>query len=288
MIITLIAWAVTLYCAAVFVSQAVHMTRIPAAWKSSGWWGHVTGWLTLTLIGLTVTGLPGIAQGAMLAAFAGIPTVILIVRDTRRERAVRRDDRSAGRLILRAFLIEDARGLALHVRGLTSRRRDGSAAPAQAQPQPAAGTAPPPRDVPSFRNDPELGPVPGADETAQIIDGVPVPPEWIAVCQRAADFEPEDAGDLRQHMAEEASGILAWAEAIRARTDTLVNTVGLDPSYGTGHAEFADEVAELTGAVIQVEKRFEAIYGDVMRAVENGTVLPFDARKFFAAGGEAA
>ncbi len=120
-------------------------------------------------------------------------------------------------------------------------------------------------------------------------DGVAVPPPWAALAQWVAEFEPEDGDDLHGHMAGEAAGRLAFAEAQQARAETLLNLPKLHPAYVAALFELADGDAEQATASALADRRYHVVYGDIEDWHEmDGNALPEDARGWFGGGAPAA
>jgi hypothetical protein len=118
--------------------------------------------------------------------------------------------------------------------------------------------------------------------------GVHVPALWAALVEVVAAFEPDTDEDLINHTAGEAAGILAYADAVRNRADTLLNAIGLDPAYVAGHLEFADEFADLAAIAAMVNKRFHALYDALRQWVdEHPEGMPNEARQWLQGGGPA-
>ena len=65
----------------------------------------------------------------------------------------------------------------------------------------------------------------------------------------------------------------------------MTNDIGLDPSYGGAVLELADLVAQPSGDAALVDKRYHLIYGDTKQAVDNGLILPHNARQWFGGAG---
>ncbi len=152
-----------------------------------------------------------------------------------------------------------------------ARARRQAAAPA-ASPPPAA--PPPPRR--------RAAPAPGAPAapsdpvTAPGAPPAPVPVDWGQVAARIADYEPEDDADFIAHMRGEASGLLAVAEAIHARGETLMTTVRLDPSIVHANLSLADLVGECASGASGVHGMLLATYGGIKQAIAAGLILPHD------------
>lgn len=147
-------------------------------------------------------------------------------------------------------------------------RRASEAPAAQAGP---AGPLPPPRRRAAPAASSPAGPatVPGAPLA-------PVPPDWGQVATRIADHEPEDDAAFIDHMRREASGLLAVAEAIHARGETLMTTVRVDPSIVHANLALADLVGECASGASGVHRQLLAVYGEIKGRIANGLILPHD------------
>jgi hypothetical protein len=308
-LLTAAGWLLALACTEVTVSHAVR-AAVPR-WRLSvrGYWPPALLYGAVSAVAFTVLGVLPALQGILLAALlAGVDAWYLL------EPWVAAAARGKGHLVRRRVMAGAAgqvkagpRCLLSDFRALLSRRaaagpqpRRGPQVAAQAPAGPARTPPPPPapapargvpapRDVPSVRDDPALGTAPAPADVAGdlVLTGVVVPAAWAALCDAVASFEPESDEELLEHVAGEAAGILAFAEAVRARAETLLHGTGLDPAYVAGHHELADEIADLASAVSLVDRRFHAIYGTLRQWVAGGGILPHNARQWLA-GGDAA
>ena len=234
--------------------------------------------------------LSGAVSAVILAATAGF---ILLrgagwqdVLSLRLWRSVARTLRSHAGGSVR-YLREDLRWL---VTRLQRGEQPAPASPAPVRPAAAAPgprTVPAPRPVPSVRDDPALGPAPAAAEVASGLAGagVAVPQSWGVLCESVGTFEPDTDEDEIGFVAAQAAGILAYSDAWRAKADTLLHNVGLDPAYVAGTLEFADVVADNAGDLAMVVQRFHVIY-DALRdwVDEHPDGMPHEARKFLQGG----
>lgn len=297
------------------VSHLVRMARSGRPWILEG------TWLTLQLNGAlsvacwTAAGLIGLLPGILMAAgFIGL-TAAQLVRLQRTGNKQGKGDvvrkRILGALRLQswlafAYIRDDVRAIRNRFQGGGTEAdspqapspapaavpaRPQRAVPAQRAPG-SAEPVPDPRTtgaVPRIREDPHLGDPGGEDAIAEslVLSGVAVPPAWAALEQYIAEFEPEDDEDLLNHIAGDAAGALAVAEAVRTRADTLLHGTGLDPAYVAGHADFADEFAGLAQAVALLTRRFHVIYGAIKDAVANGLILPHNGRWLTGGDGDA-
>jgi hypothetical protein len=309
---TAVGWLAGLALATVTVSISIRVARAGNKWARWVFPPLVYG--CATIVCFTIIGVIGPLMGSLLAAGTAAAAAWWLL-DTWRRLAARLEDDEEGtaagkaarrvaagaarqlRESLRATWA-DLRWLADHAGLLRDRAGDEDAADEGYVPAPAAAAA---RPVPAAR-DPRPGPAPAAGDATALGNvhadlaaaGLPLPPLWAALCAAVAEFEPENDDELLMHTAGEAAGILAYAEAVRARAETLLTVIGLDPAYVLGHHQFADQFADVAEVAAQVNAMFHAIY-DALRewadAHPNG--MPWKARQFLqgdeeAGGSEAA
>lgn len=297
----LIGWLIALFLAAAAVSALARPVR-ERRWKDAALWLTPLLYGCAATAALTGLGVLKVLTGAVLAVALGGVFAVVLLRGA--GRALRN---SRGRAVVWQlvaghiaagfrYLRDDVRGLLRGARnGPEPRRHEGPVtipvavpAPAPVRDVPAARDAPAAAGVPSVRDDPALGPAPTASDVAAGLAsaGIPVPPEWAVLCDAVAAFEPDTDEDLMMHVAGEAAGVSAWAEAVRARADTLLHGIGLDPAYVAGHMELADEIADIASAVAMVDQRFAVIYGAIRDWVaEHPEGMPFRAREWLQGGG---
>ncbi|MGJ6962538.1 hypothetical protein ACSDR0_11575 [Streptosporangium sp. G11] len=104
------------------------------------------------------------------------------------------------------------------------------------------------------------------------------PFDWRALAARVATFHAESDAELINFMTGEVAGICGYAEAYEALHEDCLNSLGLDPNSVQGLGEFAEHVMELTRAMTAAHQRFVTTYEEVMKAVANGVVLPYNGR----------
>ncbi len=104
------------------------------------------------------------------------------------------------------------------------------------------------------------------------------PADWATVAGRVADFHPENDADLINFMTSEVAGICGYAEAFEVLHSACVDGLGLDPTSVNGLGEFSGDVMELTQRMVAAHKQFLTTYQEVMEAVRNGVVLPYNGR----------
>jgi hypothetical protein len=276
-------WVLALVLAAAAASSAV---RVRGNWRDPGAWAVPLPFACLAVIALTVLGVLAPLTGGLLAGILAAAEGVFLWRGDDKPMYAFADHLGGG---LR-HLYADARSLA-------SRARPGAPAepvrPASAPgagPAPAGGSrqapdAPAARKVPSIREDADLGPAPAPAEVAASAE-VPLP--FAELASWIAQFEPEDDVQQTWFIRGSGAGLVAVAEALAAHADTVVNAVGLDPSYGQAILELADLIAELASDAGQVDKRYHVIYDAVKQAVDNGLILPHRTREWFSGHGESA
>ncbi|RGA04487.1 hypothetical protein DI270_013420 [Microbispora triticiradicis] len=106
------------------------------------------------------------------------------------------------------------------------------------------------------------------------------PADWAQISQRIATFEPESDADLLNLMTGEVAGICGYAEAYEELHRHCLEKVGLDPRAVQGLGDFSGHVGELTQRMAEAHRTFLAAYQEVMEAVRNGVVLPYNGRFF--------
>jgi hypothetical protein len=317
-LITVAGWLAGLALSAVTVSITVRVARAGRKWARWVFPPLVYG--CATVVCFTVLGVIGPLLGSVLAV-APFTAAAWWLLDTWRRLAARLEDDEDGtaagkaarrvasgaarqlREALRAawadgfFIVRSAAGWL----GLLDRGCGEDYVPAATSPAATAylpGDATPTRPVPAYREPRPAAPAPAAppgDGSALAnvhadlaAAGMTIPPLWAALCAAVSEFEPETDEELLMHTAGEAAGILAYAEAVRARAETLLTVIGLDPAYVLGHHQFADEFADVAEAAAQVNAMFHAIYGALREwADEHPNGMPWKARQFLQGGEEA-
>jgi hypothetical protein len=140
------------------------------------------------------------------------------------------------------------------------------------KPNPAA--TPPPVFV-----NPTKKPSKGASVSGPTTSGA-VPSTLAAHVNYINDFEPESDADLLNMMGAEVAGKAAEAEAYMELFDRCVSGAGLDPQAMQGVSDYSEAIAESAEAMKRAHAQFVAVYGAILEATENGTVLPHDGRFF--------
>lgn len=289
-IFTALGWMLAILFAAVTVSAAARLVRY-RGWRVSEAWISIGFWACLALCAYTGLGALRLLTGITLAAVTGLATGIGIARHPQPIRLLRMI--TAGDI---GYLGRTIRLAAGKARGgpepvMTAPAPAQPAAPAAPAPAPATAgqprTVPAPVQVPSVRDDPALGDTPPPAEVAGSLAsaGTPLPLAWAALCEEIAGHEPGTNEEELQFLAGQAAGSLAYADAWRTRTDTLLHGIGLDPGYVAGNLEYADEVSENSSALAMVVRRFHAIYQALLDWVEEHPEgMPHRAREFLQGG----
>ncbi|WP_219471275.1 hypothetical protein [Nonomuraea rhizosphaerae] len=146
-------------------------------------------------------------------------------------------------------------------------------------------------DAPQPAADTTTSTVPQEDSVTATIDNQPTaaaaepariqpPKDWGDIGSRVAAFEPENDADLVNFMSAEIAGMCAYSDAYEALFETCTRSLGLDQRSVQGLGEFAEHVVGLTREMALAHKKFVVIYQEVMRAVADGTVMPYNGRFF--------
>lgn len=286
----LVLWAACASCALLAVSGYARMARTQDGWRwrERCWYAPLIFTSAAAVLLALAGGLP-LLPGVVLAA---VPLAVIAVRvwPAWRETARLKGPAAATVMIISLLWgrVRHELGSALEdLRMLTGRHREGKpaavpdAAPRKWAPVTRA------RNVPHLLDDPNLGAHPYPGEVAAGLDlaGVPVPPHWERTAQAIGEFEPETDDDMTGHMAEEAAGVLAAAAAVENRAENLALGRGLDPVLIEAHYDIAEGFAELAIRYALLVRRDHVLNGDLREWVENGGVLPHDARGYHQAGG---
>jgi hypothetical protein len=119
----------------------------------------------------------------------------------------------------------------------------------------------------------------GASVSGSTVSGA-APSTLTAHVNYINGFEPESDADLLNMMGAEVAGKAAEAEAYQELFDRCVSGAGLDPQAMQGVSDYAEAIAESAEAMKRAHAQFVAVYGAILEATENGTVLPHDGRFF--------
>lgn len=245
--------------------------------------------LAETCLALAILGAAGVAAPAtvviLCVLLAGIATVMVLTDkrvlppdyDGPHWAAVVSDAWAAAFLTVRDVL-RDVCGRASRVRG---GRGDRPAAVPASLPR---RTIPPPgpapsipgrRAVPPVRRDPALASAP----LSRSITSGPVSPAWQALIASVADFDPEDEDVFLEHWREQATGFLAYADAMLDAADALGDGgAGLAPPIISAVFDGAEAVGDCAGDFAAIRQRYLSVYAGAREDVAAGNALPKDGR----------
>lgn len=149
--------------------------------------------------------------------------------------------------------------------------RIGTAADAVAPtlPPPAAFGAPQPRSAPPLPAAPARTAAPSA---APALNGIPA--DHAAAAARIASFEPEGDIAMQEHLAGEAKGALARADAHFELCETLAMAIGLDPAYMQAAVYVAEMETEIATAYASLGQRLQDVYQLPYEHLDSGGTLP--------------
>ena len=108
--------------------------------------------------------------------------------------------------------------------------------------------------------------------------GGTMPAAWNAVIARAADFEPEDDGDLLGWMGDEVAAVAAYAEALVDLYESLTQGTGLDPVAMTALHDVADAQAHASETMSGARRKFADHYDRPREFAAEGGLMPHDGR----------
>lgn len=275
--LTALGWLAPLWCAAVTLSSAA--TIVAHALRSRGRLWNAPGWPVVPLehacVMLTALALLGVLPepgGAILAAVPGVPLAIVLAATARKDGVLR--------ALAIATWLSPREGATL-LRGAVALLRGGPRPRRAASPAPATPAAATPRTVPLLREDTALGPPPAPEEAAA---GAEVPVPFAELAGWIAGFVAEDDNAQLKFLHDCAAGLVTIAQAFGTLSETAINEIGLDPSYGNALLEFGARIAECAGDAALVNRRYLAIYGALKQMIEDGLVMPYNARQFLGGG----
>jgi hypothetical protein len=108
--------------------------------------------------------------------------------------------------------------------------------------------------------------------------GGSVPAEWGPVIAQAADFEPEDDGELLEWMTRQVTGLSAWAEALVDFYEHATQVIGIDPKASTMLHDVADAAAQAAETMGAAKARFTEHYELPREFAGNGGLMMHDGR----------
>jgi hypothetical protein len=134
-------------------------------------------------------------------------------------------------------------------------------------------------ECPGERSTPAVRITPGrrARQSAARTGGA-MPSAWNAVIARAADFEPENDGELLDWMGEEVTGVAAYAEALVDLYESLTGGTGLDPVATAALHDVADAQAHASETMSGARRRFADHYDRPREFAAEGGLMPHDGR----------
>ena len=122
-----------------------------------------------------------------------------------------------------------------------------------------------------------IRPASRAQHTAARAGGA-MPAEWGGVIARAADFEPDDDGELLGWMGDEVSGVAGYAEALVDLYESCTAGIGLDPVAMTALHDVADAAAHAAETMSGARHRFADHYELPREFAANGGLMTHDGR----------
>lgn len=115
-------------------------------------------------------------------------------------------------------------------------------------------------------------PAPAAASSAAVLNGIPA--DHAAVAARIASFEPETDVAMQEHLAGEAKGALARADASFELCETLAANIGIDPAFIQAAAYVAEAETEMATMYAGLGQRLQDIYQLPYEHIDNGGTLP--------------
>jgi hypothetical protein len=108
--------------------------------------------------------------------------------------------------------------------------------------------------------------------------GGSVPSEWGPVIAAAADFEPENDGELLDWMARQVTGLSAWAEALVDTYEHCTSVIGIDPKASAMLHAVADAAAQAAETMAAAKAKFTEHYELPREFAANGGLMTHDGR----------
>jgi hypothetical protein len=105
-----------------------------------------------------------------------------------------------------------------------------------------------------------------------------VPSEWAAVVASAADFEPENDGELLGWMARQVTGLSGWAEALVDFYEHCTAVIGIDPAASAMLHDVADAAAQAAETMGAAKAKFAEHYELPREFAANGGLMTHDGR----------
>jgi hypothetical protein len=108
--------------------------------------------------------------------------------------------------------------------------------------------------------------------------GGTVPSEWAPVIAAAADFEPENDGELLEWMTRQLIGLSGWAEALVDFYEHATSVIGIDPKAAAMLHDVADAAAQAAETMGAARARFTEHYELPREFAANGGLMTHDGR----------
>jgi hypothetical protein len=108
--------------------------------------------------------------------------------------------------------------------------------------------------------------------------GGSMPAAWGPVIALAADFEPEDDGQLLDWMNGQVTGMSGYGEALVDLYDHCTNVIGIDPAASALLHDVADAVAHAAEAMSAAKQKFVDHYELPREFAGNGGLMTHDGR----------
>ena len=115
--------------------------------------------------------------------------------------------------------------------------------------------------------------------------GSSVPSEWGPVIAQAADFEPENDGELLEWMARQVTGLSGWAEALVDFYEHCTQVIGIDPVASAMLHDVADAAAQAAETMSAAKAKFTEHYELPREFAANGGLMTHDGRWVTGEGG---
>lgn len=282
----MIMWPGCVTCGLLAASGYAQIARMKGGWREAAAWTAPLIFTSAATALLVVLGTLALVPWLIIAL---VPLAVVAARSARawREIAKLQGHRAAAAAVLGllAARIRDALWNAREdLRDLTHRAQRepvpdaGRTAPAHAAQPAATRQVPPP--APSAPP-PPISPPPPGPPPAGVLPASALSPGWTGLCAEIDGFEADTDEEVLGFFAAQLTGHMAHAGSVRDLADRLLHGTGLDPAFAQGVAEYADENADMTGAVTVLDRQFRAIY-DTLRAWvdEHPAGMPHRAREF--------
>jgi hypothetical protein len=108
--------------------------------------------------------------------------------------------------------------------------------------------------------------------------GGAVPSEWGPVIAQAADFEPENDGELLEWMTRQVTGLSGWAEALVDFYEHCTSVIGIDPQASAMLHDVADAAAQAAETMGAAKAKFTEHYELPREFAASGGLMTHDGR----------